>query len=468
MLFAGTRFGKQLYNDKGCVFMVEKKFDLLTTISMIVGICIGSGIFFKADNVLRDAQGNVLIGILLFFIGAFSIIFGSLTLSQLSTRAKKSGGLVGYFEEFYSGKMGTAFAWFQFFLYLPTINVIVSWVAGIYTLQLLGYEGTLELQIIIAIFYLTFFHVMNHLSMILGARFQKFSTFVKLIPLIFVAVLGIVTMNVDTEAVVHTTPEFANVGRFGWLAALGSVAFSYDGWTVILNISSDVDKPKKNIPKALIIGPLIVFFVYILYFIGLTEFLGVNAVLEYGQNSIFAIGERIFGNLGGQIILIFVLISILGVCNGMTIGALKMPEVLRMKNMLPKTKKQASKTSNVMLSYGICLFWMAIHYLAVRFDFFQGGDISELAITFSYACYVLLYARVITLYKNKTITSKFYGLVSPIFGMMGSSIILFGSFITSPWFSLLFFAFCLGVSLLGYFFYKKPAVDSQISDEFSA
>ncbi len=78
----------------------NEKYSLLTAISMIVGICIGSGIFFKADDVLRDTGGNVGLGILIFIIGALGIIFGSLSLSELAVISKVDGGLIGYFEEF--------------------------------------------------------------------------------------------------------------------------------------------------------------------------------------------------------------------------------------------------------------------------------------------------------------------------------------------------------------------------------
>ncbi|MFI3684940.1 amino acid permease [Vagococcus fluvialis] len=116
----------------------NEKYSLLTAISMIVGICIGSGIFFKADDVLRDTGGNVGLGILIFIIGALGIIFGSLSLSELAVISKVDGGLIGYFEELFSPKIASGFAWFQVFMYLPAINVVVTWVAGIYTLQILG------------------------------------------------------------------------------------------------------------------------------------------------------------------------------------------------------------------------------------------------------------------------------------------------------------------------------------------
>ena len=48
---------------------LTKKYGLLTAISMVVGIVIGSGVFFKAQDVLTRLQGNMPLGILAWLIG---------------------------------------------------------------------------------------------------------------------------------------------------------------------------------------------------------------------------------------------------------------------------------------------------------------------------------------------------------------------------------------------------------------
>lgn len=67
---------------------------LPTAIAMIVGICIGSGIFFKSDNILIATGGNVPLGILVFLLGAVGIIFGGLSIGQLAARTAQPGGLI--------------------------------------------------------------------------------------------------------------------------------------------------------------------------------------------------------------------------------------------------------------------------------------------------------------------------------------------------------------------------------------
>ncbi|NLG92887.1 MAG: hypothetical protein GX485_04940, partial [Clostridiales bacterium] len=42
---------------------IKRNYGLFTTIAMIIGICIGSGIFFKSDNILAATGGSVPVGV---------------------------------------------------------------------------------------------------------------------------------------------------------------------------------------------------------------------------------------------------------------------------------------------------------------------------------------------------------------------------------------------------------------------
>ena len=111
----------------------QKKYSLLTAITMIVGICIGSGIFFKSDNILVATNGNISIGIILFVVAAIAIIFGSLTVSILAQKTDQPGGIITYAQEFVNLRFACGLGWFMTLVYFPAITAVVSWVIGIYT-----------------------------------------------------------------------------------------------------------------------------------------------------------------------------------------------------------------------------------------------------------------------------------------------------------------------------------------------
>lgn len=440
----------------------REHYGLLTATTMIIGIVIGSGIFFKSDDVLNYTGGSIGLGVLVLCIGAFSIIFGSLTLTELSMRTKTSGGFVGYYEEFISKRIASGFGWFQTFVYYPTLNAVISWVSAIYLCSLLNLTLTLEMQIVMGVVILGIIYIINIVSVKLGGHFQNLSTIIKLIPLIGVAVIGLFWVQVTPEipeGVAVITKS--NVG-IGWVAALAPIAFSYDGWIIATSITNEVKNPKKNMTLALIIAPLIILGVYLLYFLGITKMLGTEYIMSTGNDAVNKVGELILGTHGTRIILVFVIISILGVVNGVTLGSLRMPQALASKGMLPYSEKIAKINPKYNLSISSCLIsfltslvWVVIHYITQKSGILKGGDVSEVAIVFSYVCYIILYVKVLMLKKQGVVTSVFKGIVCPILGCIGSTIILFGSIVTNPVYVPIFILFCLLVGMLGIFYYNR-------------
>ncbi|GAA0474892.1 APC family permease [Alkalibacterium sp. s-m-22] len=442
----------------------REHYGLGTAISMIIGISIGSGIFFKADEILIATGGSVWLGILVFVIGALCVIFGSITLSQLAGRSSMRGGVVSYYEEFVSSKAANAFGWFQLYVYFPTITAVVSWVSGIYTISLFGLESSLELQTILGLMYMTFFFAMNYFSYKSGGRFQNISTVVKMIPLIGIGLLGIF-WNQNAPALPEgiALVERSNVG-WAWLGALAPVAFSFDGWIVSTTITQEVRNHRRTMPLALTIGPLVVLGVYLAFFLGLIAIVGVEFILSAGDQAIGQAGQSILGIYGERILTSFVLISILGVVNGISLGYIRLPHTLAMKNMMPMSgriknldEEKGLSPFAALTAYGLSVFWLVMHYITQRWDILAGGDISEIAIVFSYVLYIVLYIKVIQLKKEKRITSVFLGYVAPVLGTIGSLVILLGGWFSNPFYMPIFIGFSALVCVLGYLYGTKHA-----------
>ena len=97
----------------------KKRFGLPTAVAMIVGICVGSGIFFKSDNILTATGGSVPLGVLVFLLAAAAIVFGGLAMGELAARTERPGGVFTYFEVFAGLRPACAFGWFQILIYYP-------------------------------------------------------------------------------------------------------------------------------------------------------------------------------------------------------------------------------------------------------------------------------------------------------------------------------------------------------------
>lgn len=440
----------------------KEHYGLVTATTMIVGIVIGSGIFFKSDDVLLKTGGNVLLGVMVFCIGALSIIFGSLTITELSIRTKKNGGIVGYYEEFVSNKAASAFGWFQAFVYYPTINAVVSWVGAIYLFALLNIKATLEMQIFVGFIIFTFIYGMNIISYRLGGYFQNISTVIKLIPLLLIAIVGLFWNQAAPAVPSDITAVASSDVGFKWIAALAPIAYSFDGWIIALSITNEVKNPKKNMPLALIIGPLIVLSVYLLYFLGLEHMLGAKYIMSTGNAAVNMAGTLLLGKYGSTVLMLFVTIAVIGVVNGISLGSIRIPQALASKNMLPYSEKIAKinpkyelSLSSGLISYVITVFWLILHYITQKSGILKVSDISEISIVFSYCCYVVLYLKVIRMKKENEIKSIFKGVICPILALAGSGVILIGGIVSNPVYVPFFILFCGIVCLIGYFHMGK-------------
>ena len=436
--------------------MKKNEYGLFTAIAMIVGIVIGSGIFFKSDNILVATGGSVALGVLVFCIAAIAIIFGSLTISQLASRSSKEGGLIAYAEEYYNKSTSCAFGWFQTFLYFPTLIAVVSWVAGIYICILFGIEGTLEKQMLIGLAIMVFLFVINTLSAKLGGLFQNASTIIKLILLLLIAVAGLVFG--DTSSVSFS--DITAMKSTGWIAAIAPIAFSFDGWVVSTSISHEIKDSKRNLPKALIIAPIFILIVYVLYFVGISMYIGPETIMSLGDAHVDLAANNLLGPWGAKIVLIFVIISIMGTINGLTLGMIRLPHSLSVRNMFPKSKvinkideKLLMPVNSAIVAFIIAIVWYIAHYLTTKFGLLPNSDISEISITMSYTMYILLYVKVIQLGRQGKISGIWNTIINPVLAIIGSLIILFGSMGNQLFW--IYAAFCLLVMLLAVLFCKK-------------
>ncbi len=437
---------------------MKKRYSLFTAVTMIVGIVIGSGIFFKTDNILAYTGGDVLLGAIVFCLAAISIIFGSLAISQLSARTERPGGIITYTEEFASPRLAAGLGWFQSFIYLPTIGVVVSWVTGIYMEILFGWQPMLERQILIGAAWCFLCFVYNTLSPRFGGIFQNLATVLKLLPLFMLAVAGLVWGN-PGAAFANPTQINAAAGGIGfaWLAAIGPVAFSFDGWTIATSIAHEVKDSRRNMPRALVFSPIFVLIAYLMYFVGVSMYIGPEQVLALKDAAVDLMATSVFGAWGAKIVLVLIIVSVMGTVNGILMGLIRLPYSLALRDMLPgsaKLRRLNEKTSmpvaSAVLVAVVCAVWWGIHYLTMKFGLLPNSDVSEISIVMNNFFLIVLYLQVLRLWRKGEIKGIWSGVIVPVLACVGAVFILVAG-IQNPMF-LYFVAICLAGSAAGYLY----------------
>ena len=436
------------------------KYGLFTCISMITGVVIGSGIFFKSDDILIATGGSIFLGGLAFCIAAIRIIFGCLTIAQLAAHNDKAGGVISYAEESYSGGVACAFGWFQTFLYYPVLTVVLSFVVGIYVCLLLGITPVLEWQLLIGLLTVFMFFIINTFSTKLAGYFQNTSAVVKMVPLFLIGIAGFIFAKPDVTVMVSP----AQLKSATWLSALTPIIFAFDGWIVATSISHEVKNAKKNIPLALILSPLIILAIYLLYFVGISMYLGPEVIMETQDAHVQLAAIQLLGPWAGKALFVFVTISVLGTTNGLIMGLSNMPYSLALRNMFPYSKTVAlyNKKLKVPLysywvSLGIVLFWTVIHYVTQKFKLLPGNsDISEIPLTLNYVLFIFLYVEVFKRGLRGEIKGFWKGKFYPIMATIGSLILLYVGLQNTIYY--LYMGVCIIFLFGAYVFWKKHTV----------
>lgn len=417
------------------------KFGLLTTTSMIIGIVIGSGIFFKTPEIIVATDGNILMGALAFCIAAISIIFGGLTIAQYSAINNKAGGLITYGEMGYGKTMGYLIGWFQTMLYFPALVAVISWVSACYTLGLFGMDNLLttgqfsNTVWVVAVLNILVLFTLNTFKTKLAGKFQNFSMFIKVSALIILSIIALVFGN--PGSIVSNFSAYPT-SQSGLFVALVSVVFAFDGWIVAPAIAHEIKDSKKNLTKALILAPLAIAIIYLLYYLGLSSFQSVDIILA-GQDPLGQLALSLFGDIGMRIVYLVVVCSILGTLNGLILGYIRLPYSLAYRNELPFSKhlSQVNQKYDIPFNSSIfacvmCLILLALHFCSIDgailygMGLFDGMEIDNLPIIANYLFLILLYLPV--LFKKIKADNFINQHVYPFIAVCGASIVIFAGF----------------------------------------
>lgn len=439
---------------------LKEKYGLSVAIAMVVGVVIGSGVFYKADDVLSYTNGNLLLALLAWAGGAFAMIFGALTFAEFAMRYQTANGIVDYFEVAYGKKVGYLVGWFKGFLYFAPLSAILAWLSGNFTMILFGHNDADNASAtwILAVLYMTGLYILNYYAPTVSGKMQVTTTIIKLIPLLLVAVVGIIAglaNGVSLQNFGEASKTFTGDKRFLPMAIV-STAFAYEGWTVSMSINSEIRDSKKNLPRALTIGSLIVFLVYVLYFLGITSVLPTEEIVSQGNASVAVVTTSLFGTVASTLLVVFIVISVLGTLNGLVIACMRSPYSLAIRGQGPWPKKISyvdPKTDMppyaAIFAYLMSVFFTALWYGSFNNWYGRFISIDEIPIVMIYGFYILLYIWYMLHFKDLPWRKRY---LKPIFAMIGACIILYGG-MTNPQIGI-YMVISLLVCGLGLFFYK--------------
>lgn len=406
--------------------MAEKmkgKYGFNVAFSMVVGIVIGIGIFFKAAPVLIAAGLNSKIAIAAWVVGGIISVLSGLTAAEIGAAIPEAGGMIAWIRRVYGDKVAFLVGWAQAVIYCPAIVALLAYYFGVFSMEFLGVQSTgLHIALTLGAFLVVF--LTNTFTSTAGGMVQTIATVAKIIPLAAIAFFGLASNNnpsgafAMSEAVASSSTS--PLLLFG--TALVPVMFAFDGWIYVGTISNELKEPNKNLPRAIIGGLGFITIFYTLLNVGLLKVFPAEQLVEQG---VFGVATTLFGPLGAKFIFLGIMVSAFGGLNGFTLVSTRVPYSLASEGQFPKSEffsKLDPKTGQPVRS-SLLMLLMVLGYMSAMFITGNADVFGDVPVALFWLFYTLVFLGVIILRKKEPNLERPYKVplypIIPILSIIG-------------------------------------------------
>lgn len=347
---------------------MQKKLKLWDAIMLVMGSMIGSGIFIVSADMMRNLGSGYWL-IVVWLITAVMTVAAAISYGELSSIFPKAGGQYTYLTEIFGKRMGFLYGWGLFTVIQTGTIAAVAMAFGKFTAYLfpalndaapiiqsgdfrITWIQILAMGIILVLTYINTRGVQS------GKLLQNVFTGSKIIALLGLIAAGFILIDVShlAENFSLGTQAFQNFDQINWqpidgITLMGGIAaamvgsvFSSVAWESVTFVSGEIENPKKNVVKAMIIGTSAVMILYVL-----VNYVYLNALdrdgIAFAANDRVAVAasQAIFGKAGTLIIAVLVMVSTFGCNNGLILAGSRVFQTMAKDGLFFKTAAKSNK-----------------------------------------------------------------------------------------------------------------------------
>jgi len=379
----------------------KRKLGLFDGAMLVMGSMIGSGIFIVSADIMRNLGSGYWL-IVVWLITGVMTVAAAISYGELSSMFPKAGGQYTYLKETFGKMMGFLYGWGLFAVIQTGTIAAVAVAFGKFTAYLIpalndaapifqsgGYKITwIQILAIVVILLLTY---INTKGVEGGKLLQNVFTGSKIVALIGLIVLGflLVKSNFWSENMSYGWGAFNNLKtdgsgnllKSGWesisgMAILGGIAaamvgsvFSSVAWENVTFVSGEIENPKRNVVRSMVLGTTAVMILYLL-----VNFVYLNALnregIAFAPNDRVAVvvSEQIFGSGIGTIVMaVLVMISTFGCVNGIVLAGARVFQTMAKDGMFFKAALHNNKNGVPAKSLWMQGIWAAVLCLSGQY-----------------------------------------------------------------------------------------------------
>ena len=332
--------------------IARNKLGLFSLTMIVIGLVIGMGIF-RTSKDAAVAAINPTIFFAAWIVGGFVAFCGALTYAEIGSRYPVTGG---YYKIF-------SYAYHPSLAFGINCIILISNAASLSGVALIGAEyiapilfknGTTDfVKAMIAMTAIILFYGVNLMGLRMSSKTQNVLMIIK------ISMLVLLISSIFFPSLYNDSPQtFESLDDKSWGAillsfgiALKATSFTYGGYQQTINFGDEVENPRKNIPRGIFIGILIIVVLYLAASFAYYKVIGFNQLQAPadGAPPIAAIiAEKMFGQTGLYVSSILLFIAVLAYVNVLLLSNPRVMYAMSEDGILPAAFKKKEEKKDVL------------------------------------------------------------------------------------------------------------------------
>jgi APA family basic amino acid/polyamine antiporter len=261
-----------------------RRLGLSSATALVVANMVGTGVFTTSGILIADL-GSAWLVLLVWVLGGTVALLGALCYGALARHIPESGGEYVFLSRTLHPALGYLAGWVSLLVGFAVPLGAVAFAFGQYMSALGGVAsasprltGTLVILVAAAV---------HAVSVTAGARAQAIAVGVELVVIALFTGFG---MGQLAHEGLHNVAAPGRIAGLG--VALVIVSYSYQGWNAAVYVGGEVAQPRKNLPRAMVLGTVLVTALY----------LGLNAVFVLGAPASLLAGKVDVGRIAALVL----------------------------------------------------------------------------------------------------------------------------------------------------------------------
>lgn len=265
------------------------------SVALGTGVMIGAGIFALLGQV-AELSGAWFP--LMFLVGAVISSFSAYSYVKVSNAYPSAGGIAMILKKAFGRSTTTAGAALLMAFSMVMNESLVARTFGEYTMQLFPNWNTEYWVPVLGVGLLVVAYIVNIMGNTVIERVSSFMSFIKIAGILLFAIAALWSADQISNFIPDPATDNTDLGVMSYLSAAALSILAYKGFTTITNSGDEIEDPKVNVGRSIVISLIICTIVYLIVAFAVSSSLSIPEIINARDYSLAEAAKPILGDLG--------------------------------------------------------------------------------------------------------------------------------------------------------------------------